>query len=106
MGCYNRKANLTTRQPAVGFRIEFGASTRISRVDVANVDDLAAGLALRRRIRAAVTHQPQTLASLAEQLSANVESLNRTVRRHSDTFTRVTGADGIARIALVERRTS
>ena len=25
MGCYNRTANLTTRQPAVGFRIEFGA---------------------------------------------------------------------------------
>ena len=104
VGCYNRKANLSTRQPAVGFRIEFGARTRISRVDLANVDDLAAGLSLRQRIRSAVIRQPQTLASLAEQLSAKVDSVDRTVRRHSDTFTRVTGSDGVARIALVERR--
>ena len=106
VGCYNRKANLSTRQPAVGFRIEFGARTRIGRVDLAHVDDLAAGLSLRQRIRSAVTRQPQTLASLAEQLSANVESLNRTVRKHRDTFSRVTGSDGVARIALVERGTS
>ena len=83
---------------------EFNTARR--RVDLAHVDDLAAGLSLRQRIRSAVIRQPQTLASLAEQLSANVESLNRTVRKHRDTFTRVTGSDGVARIALVERGTS
>jgi hypothetical protein len=35
-----------------------------------------------------------------------VESIDRTVRRHSGVFTKVPGRDGITRIALVTRRTS
>ena len=107
VGCYHRKANLGALRPAVGFRITFQPDrTHVTRVDLVNVDDLAAGLSLRQRIKAAVTHQSHTLASLAEQLSANVESINRTVRRYPDLFVKVSGDDGITRIALLERRAS
>jgi hypothetical protein len=107
VGCYNRKANLGPLQPAVGFRIEFAAMrTHVHPADLSRVGDLATGLPLRLRIREAVSHTPQTVANLAEQLGAKVDSIDRAVRRNPGLFTRAAGDDGIARIALTERRAS
>ena len=52
-------------------------------------------------------HGPQTLATIASELSyTNTQSLERIVRRQKNVFTKITGADGVHRIALVERRAS
>lgn len=104
VGCYNRKSNLGALQRALGFRIAFDDDRiAIEPVNIASVDDLAGGLPLWQRMKDSVTHGPQTLAELAENLGAKVESLDRIVRRSKNLFTRVPGSDGIARIALVQR---
>jgi hypothetical protein len=44
---------------------------------------------------------PMTYAALADELSAKVDSIQKTVRRYPDKFTIVSGQpDGIQRIAL------
>ncbi|MBI3049239.1 MAG: hypothetical protein HYY76_13120, partial [Acidobacteria bacterium] len=50
---------------------------------------------------------PQTLATIASELNHDkVDSIDRIVRKHKNLFTKVSGNDGITRIALVERRAS
>jgi hypothetical protein len=106
VGLYNRKANLGPLRPAVGFCIEFSEErTLFRRTDIASNDELAAKLPLWQRMQAELRRGPRTLASLAEDLGANVDSLDRTVRRHAGHFLRVPSAsDGVTRIALVDRR--
>ena len=66
----------------------------------------AVSLPLWQRIKSAVTHGPQTLAALAEDLDAKVDTVKKAVQRHPHMFTRVTGKDGVQRNALQERRAS
>jgi hypothetical protein len=106
VGLYNRKSNLTRQHPAVGFQFEFTADdrTRVTRIDIGQVDDLAKQLPVWQRLKTAVSHGPRTVQSLAEELSATIDTIERTVRRKNGLFTRLTGADGVSKIALVERR--
>jgi hypothetical protein len=107
IGLFNRKANLSSLRPAVGYQIIFdGDTTTFSCVNVADNNDLAESLPLWQRMRHALNRGPLTLARLADDLGANVDTLDRTVRRKSALFTRVPSADGISRIALVERRSA
>jgi hypothetical protein len=77
--------------------------TVIKRVDINTVDELAENLPVWQRMKRALTSGPRTLASLAEELNANMDTLDRTVRRKSTLFTKVS-RDGVAHVALVERR--
>lgn len=105
IGLFNRKANLSALRPAVGFEIEFDEErTSFARVNVADVSELAESLPLWQRMKSALTSGPLTLARLADDLGANVDTLDRTVRRKGALFTRIASADGVTRIALVERR--
>lgn len=107
VGLFNRKANLTRQHPAIGFQFDFEAGrTTVTRVDVASVDELAKQLPLWQRIKTAVRYGPRTLASLAEELDTSVDTLDRTIRRKKNVFTRVPDADGVTKIALVERRSA
>jgi hypothetical protein len=108
IGLFNRKMNLSAKLPAVGFAIDFDTDrTTFSRIDVCDVNDLADSLPLWQRVREVVRHGPQTIAQIASELNyANVDSLDRIVRRQKNVFTKITGTDGIHRIALVERRAS
>ncbi len=108
LGAFPRKFNLGASPPAVGIRVEFdGDRVHFSRTDAASIDELAGSLPLWQRIRAVVKAGPQTLATIADELGHdNVESLDRIVRKHKTLFTKVSGADHITRIALVERRAS
>lgn len=108
IGLYPRKNNLGALDRAVGFVVEFVDDTRIAidPIAVADVSELAEGLPLWQRLQGALRRGPQTLATLADDLGASVDTLDRTVRRRSGLFTRVSGSDGIRRIALVERRAS
>ena len=51
-------------------------------------------------------HRPMTLAALAEELDAKVDSLEKAASRRPKVFTKVHDDDGIYRLALVERRVS
>lgn len=107
LGLFNRKANLGPLRPAVGVEVTFeGDLTRFARVDVAAVEELAEKLPIWQRLKHKLTRGPLTLACLAEDLGVSVETLDRTVRRKSGLFMRVSGDDHITRIALVEARAS
>lgn len=104
---YHRKANLGPLRPAVGFTVTFTEdTTHVTRSNVGDVAELAGSLPLWQRIKTAVAHGPQTLVSLSEDLDAKVDTVKKAVQRHPGMFTRITGKDGIHRIALVERRVS
>jgi hypothetical protein len=106
IGLFHRKSNLGPRQPAIAFDVTFQQDrTRIDRVNVSTVDELAASLPMWQRIKTALQGGPVTLAALAEDLGANVETIDRTIRRKSDLFTKVTNfPDHVTRVALVENR--
>jgi hypothetical protein len=106
VGVFTRKRNLGRLQPPVGLRVTFAEDrVEFDHTDITDVPDLAESLPLWRRIQAVVKAGPQTLATIARELNHdNVESIDRTVRKHKQVFTRLSGSDGITRIALVERR--
>ncbi len=108
LGAFPRKYNLGPPPIAAGLTVQFdGDRVSFTRTDIATIDELAESVPLWQRIRAVVRTGPQTLATIASELNYdNVNSLDRIIRRHKTTFTKVPGADGIARIALVERRAS
>jgi hypothetical protein len=104
---YHRKNNLGRLYPAVGFQFDFEPDrTVVSPCSISDVRELAERLPLWQRMKAALNTTPKTLVALADELSASVETLDRTVRRKTLLFTKVSGQDGVTRIALVERRAS
>ena len=105
IGLFNRKANLGPLRPAIGFEVAFDAErTWFRRIDVGDVDDLAASLPIWQRMRHALKSGPMTIAALAEQLQVKVDSVDKSARRlQGKAFTRVAGDDGVYRIALIER---
>ena len=107
VGLYHRKANLSGCHPAIGYELDFSdGQTSIRRVNVADSAGLAEALPLWQRMKLAVAHQPMTVAAIANELGpkASVETIERYVRRYTKVFTRVSGNDGVTRIALVDRR--
>jgi hypothetical protein len=106
VGVFNRKRNLGRLQSPMGLRVTFSEDhVSLEQTDIAEVPDLAESLPLWQRIKTVVKAGPQTLATIARELNHdNVESIDRIVRKHKKVFTKVSGSDGITRIALVERR--
>ena len=103
---FHRKSNVGRLAAPLGYTFTFTADrTTLRTTNLATVPDLAEKLPLWQRVREIVKYGPLTLARLAKDLEANVETLDRTVRRRRDVFARVDGIDGVSRIALVERRT-
>lgn len=107
VGLFNKKSNLGALRRPLALEIAWETNrVDVRRVDPADVADLAEKMPLWTRMKRVVRRGPQTLAEIAEELGANVESLDREVRRKPRVFTRVPGSDGISRIALVEQRAS
>ena len=91
----------------MGFHISFTDERTIyTPVNVADIQDLSTSLPLWQRMKSAVATRPMTLAMLAEELGAKVDSVDKAVQRKATVFTKVDGKDGVARIALLERRTA
>lgn len=107
LAIFPRKANLGPLGAAFALRATFAdGRLRFAKVDVATLgDDVSAKLPIWQRMLSATRHQgPLTYAELAEQLSENVASVERAARRGFDkTFTRVTGPDGVFRVAALDR---
>lgn len=102
---FNRKANTGPLAAAVGFRIQFGDErTVISRADVATLGELADRLPLWQRIAGVLRSGSLTIAEIASELGAEVDSVSKAVRRgEGKAFVRVPGPDGVYRIGLAAR---
>lgn len=107
IGLLNRKANLGPLQPALAYGFTFTPDRiAVAQVDASSVDELVDSLPLWQRVKAALRQGPRTLASLAEELHAKVDTVEKTVKRKRDLFTRVSSPDGIFRVALLEQLTT
>ena len=106
LGAFQRKTNLGKRLAPVGIEATFdGDRVSFRNTDIGAVDDFASSLPLWQRIVTVLKAGPQTLASIASELGhENVESLDRIVRKHKQLFQKVSGNDGIMRVALLDRR--
>jgi hypothetical protein len=106
VGLFNRKANLGRLQPALGFQFTFESDrTRVQRIDLTTSDDLAPKLPTWQRMRQVLRTGPMTIPALADELDLRPEAVKKAAQRGDGRmFTRVVGADGSAKIGLVERR--
>jgi hypothetical protein len=108
LAAFNRKCNLGRLRPPVGIRVEFDLDrVSFTTIDATTIDEVASSLPLWQRIKGIVAGGPQTLAIINHELQhGNVESIDRIVRKHNTLFTKVSGSDGVTRVALRERRAS
>jgi hypothetical protein len=106
VGCFHRKCNIGPRQPAAGFQFAFDPTeTLVRRVDIAAEADFAARVPLWQQLASALRPGAKTLAALALELDAKVDSIEKVVTRSKGRmFTRLSGADGITKIGLIDRR--
>lgn len=105
VGFYDRKFNVGAKRPAIGFELTFGADrTHVRRVDLADIEDLAARLPVAERMRLLLRRGPMTVAAIADQLHITANTVKGTVRRKSDLFVRLPNDISADTIALAERR--
>ena len=106
LGLFHRKCNAGPLLPARGLRFTFTEGRiDIHQTDLAAAEDFAAQIPLWQRMERALRGGPLTLAALADELDAKPETLKKTVDRSKGRmFTRLPGAGGSVRIALVDRR--
>jgi hypothetical protein len=117
VGLYNRKSNLTRLYPAIGFEFDFSdpGVTTVRKVDLADVQELAAVLPVWRRVMLLLKEgsgRPRSVEEIAEELGEKPATIQRAVSPSRATkdgqsiFTTVPSTDGKPRIALVDRRTA
>ncbi len=103
---FPQKQNDGARVRPVGLEFAFGTEQiGVRSVDLTTVEGLAERMPLATRISAALERGPMTIVAIAEELDAKADSLTKAVNRRKE-FTKVSGSDGVTRIALVERRTA
>jgi hypothetical protein len=104
VGVFNRKANLGRLLAARGFRFTFEADrTIVTKANVADVSDLGDQLTLGQRMAHLLKGGPLTIAAIADELRAKVDTVAKTASRNR-AFTKMPGSDGVYRIALTEER--
>jgi hypothetical protein len=104
LGLLPEKQNDGDRLQPVGLEFEFSPDRiHVRTANLAEVDGLSDRLPLSVRMTDALKRGPMTFAALAEELGAKTDSVIKAANRNK-TFTKVSGTDGITRIALVERR--
>lgn len=105
-GFYHRKSSLSKLKPSIGlswrFEGESGPVT-VERANLTDVAELADRQSTWERLRDLLRTGPLTQAEAAARLDIKADTLKKAVQR-SSTFTRIMSADGIQRLALVERR--
>jgi len=106
IGLFHQKANTGPMLPAVGLSVRFGPdATVLTREELADYHDLSVGLPLRQRITAALKDGPKTVASIAEEIGAKLDTVEKTLKRSTRAFTSVIkSSDGIHRWALLDDR--
>ena len=106
LGCFPQKQHDGARNRPVGLEFAFSSEQiNVRPVDLAGVDGLADRLPISARMVHILQGGPMTLAAIADELGAKLDSVIKASNR-GKSFTRVQSPDGITRIALVERRTA
>ncbi|HEY6363175.1 MAG TPA: AAA family ATPase [Candidatus Binatia bacterium] len=87
LGLFNRKANLGALRPAVSYFIQFDDEcTSIRRVEITDSQDLTDKLSVRTRIFLFLQRGSRTTEEIAESISADLETVKRTLRRYRNDF--------------------
>jgi len=68
VGLYHRKCNLASLHRPIGLKFVFGEAVRVEPLDLSNEPDLATGLPVKDRIRAALASGAKTAKELADEL--------------------------------------
>jgi hypothetical protein len=103
VGLFPKKQNDGARNKPIGLEFSFSDERiNVRPADLAGVEGLADRLPIKDRMVGLLKRGPLTLAEIAQQLNEKVDSVIKASKR-SDRFVRVSGADGIDRIALAER---
>jgi hypothetical protein len=106
VGLFPKKQNDGDRRKPAGLQFSFTPGhIDVRPVDLVTVDGLAEKMPLNTRMTHLLQRGPMTFAQIAEELGAKVDSVIKAANR-SAAFTKVQSADGVQRIALVERRTA
>jgi hypothetical protein len=103
LAAFCRKHNFGPEFAPRGLTVDFSHTGQIEfrATDVTSIEEVAGALPLWQRIQAAVRTAPRTVKEIADELGdAKPESIERTARRHKDLFSRVSGSDGVIRVAL------
>jgi hypothetical protein len=104
VGLFPQKQNDGARSRPVGLQFGFDADQiTVLPVDLAGVDGLSERIPLPTRIIHLIKRGPLTYAQIAEELDAKLDSVIKAVNR-GKAFTKVSGQDGVLRIALLERQ--
>jgi len=81
-GITHTKSNSRRRQPPFAIEFQFGADrTTVRVIDPAGVDDLAAHLTIRARLRHALKDGPRTVDALAEAFEVKPNSIVQALKR-------------------------
>lgn len=107
IGLFNRKVNMGAPMGSVAFQFTFEADrTSVKRVEPATVESLAAEVPLWQRVKQIVRTNPMGFADLAEELGANLKSIEKAVQRKPHMFALVPGPGGTNKVTLIDRRAS
>jgi hypothetical protein len=110
VGLYHRKSNSGPRKPALGFQFTFDAERiHVSRVDLADIDDLGASMPVWQRMKALLKSGALPVQSIADQLEVEPSTIRQTLKRDRDRAGKRGGVflaiDG-GLVGLLERRVS
>jgi hypothetical protein len=104
VGLFPQKQNDGSRVKPAGLEFTFSADRiHVRNVNLATVEGLAERLSVPDRMKHLLKSGPLTIARIAEELDAKTDTIIKAANRNK-AFTKVLSADGIQRIALVERR--
>jgi hypothetical protein len=107
IGLFNRKVNMGAPISPVAFQFIFEPDrTTVRRVEPSTVQSLASEVPVWQRIKHAVRSGPLTIAELAAEIDAKPDTVEKAIRRKAQVFSLVKGANGVQRVALIERRVS
>lgn len=103
LGIYPRKRNLGALPPPVGLAFDFAPEeVTVSRIAIDSVPDLDAKLPIRLRMLRLLRGGALSPEAIADELSADAETVRRTLRRYKGEFTLLPGG----KYAILERRTA
>ena len=82
-----------------GFKLVFeGERTRVEKINLKDVEELAAGFPLIDRMREILIPGPMTLKALAEELSAPIQNIRQVLTRHRSAFHKLGNKIGVASV--------
>lgn len=104
----NKKSNRTGIAAPIAFDVSFAdGRIRFCRRDAGEVEAVAGQMPLLYRLHQALRHGPRTVADVADEVDAKVDTVSKTFRRYAEgrgkLFVRVVGPDGVTRWANLAR---